>query len=398
MAKIFQVTSGGGSAPASTTEFWGIYISGIANVTTETNQQLTYRAAGTFSNLYIRVLTNATSATSTFRTRQNAADGSLVISIGAGTTGEFEDTANTDTITAGDEWNYSFAAGAGGTVTYGSASILFSANANTVCVLAQTNLNFSTASTTRYIGLASNNTSSTLEADGEQEINSAGTLKNLFLNINSNTRTTTTTFKTRKTGVADGNLSISVTGSSTGLFEDTANSDTVAANDLWNYSFTTGTGTGTISWGPFSVNFETTNSKFVSGGGSNLGLAQAAGTTNYLGIGAGNNPSTTETDRTTETNLICSISNFVIYISANATTASSTFEVRKNQGTTACSISISAGTTGLFEDTDSVSYIATDEVNVSFTAGTGGTITRHCWLVLIDVGDAVTFNPQVIIF
>src|SRR5690349_17266000 len=98
---------------------------GSAFSAAESNAQITRRVPGVESNLYIRVNTNDR-GTSTLRFRINGGDGNQVVSITASTTGEFEDTSNTDTIAAGDLTDYQITGGAGGTtLTFGIVSTLF---------------------------------------------------------------------------------------------------------------------------------------------------------------------------------------------------------------------------------------------------------------------------------
>ena len=242
MAKVLMVAGNTRTQAASTTTFYFQVHGELTGDATETKVQRTYRTAGTLSNLYIRITTNDRGA-STFRLRKNGADGNQVISIGASITGEFEDTSNTDAIVAGDEVCYSMVTGAGGTTfTLFIPSTVFSATTNTVIVSGSDGTTLSAASTTLYMAIAGENRAVATEANAQTEISTGGTLKNLQVNISQNARTTTTTFRSRING-ANGNQVISVTASTTGIFEDTSNTDTVTANDLVCYSSVTGTGT-----------------------------------------------------------------------------------------------------------------------------------------------------------
>lgn len=75
----------------------------------------------------------------------------------------------------------------------------------------------------------------------------------------SNTRATATTVKTRKNG-ADGNQSISVT--TTGILQDTTNSDSIASGDLISISVTTGTGSDTFRMRHVTAELTTTDGTF----------------------------------------------------------------------------------------------------------------------------------------
>lgn len=78
----------------------------IASNATEANSQQDVNISGTFRNMYTYVSANTKAGTSNFRIRINGASGNCVVSVGAGLTGSFEDTANSDTITANDDLNF----------------------------------------------------------------------------------------------------------------------------------------------------------------------------------------------------------------------------------------------------------------------------------------------------
>jgi hypothetical protein len=109
VAKSLFVTSGTQSPTTAGQTHYLSLVSGGAIIynSTEAQVQVPYRTAGTFSNLFVRISANSTNNSSTIRTRQNTStNGTLVVSPGAGTTGVFEDTTNTDSVTAGDTWTY----------------------------------------------------------------------------------------------------------------------------------------------------------------------------------------------------------------------------------------------------------------------------------------------------
>ena len=54
------------------------------NDVAEPNEQTTYRHAGTFSDIYARITSNATTASSTLTFRVNANPGNMTLSIGIG--------------------------------------------------------------------------------------------------------------------------------------------------------------------------------------------------------------------------------------------------------------------------------------------------------------------------
>ena len=379
MAKVLQVKyrDAAGSAVQNfgLTRFYFCANANFNNNATEVNRQVTYRSAGTLSNLWANVTANTVNGTSTWRTRVNAVNGAQSLSVGASTTGIFEDATNTDSIAAADEVNYSLVTGGtSGSITTQSLTTVWSATTNTTIHHGGGTLTPSFDSATEFIPLGSGGQTVSAEAETKFDFNSAGTLKNLFAYIPTNGRTTTSTFRSRKNAV-DGVMSLSIAGSATGVFEDTVNTDSVAANDDLNYSLTNGTGGGILTTDALFSEFETTNSKFHSIVSSAGGITVNANLTRFWGWG-GNvyGAETTESETRAELNIAATVSNLFIYISANSVTAASTFDVRQDAVSTAVTISIGASTTGTFEDAvNSEALVAADLVNFRMATGATGT-------------------------
>lgn len=389
MAKTLIVNYGNAalSVAASTTNYpFGPGTGVLDTSVTEANAQMTWRTAGTCSNLYIRVTSNNVGA-STLRTRLNTANGSQSVSIGASGTGEFEDATNSDSIMAGDELGCQLVTGTGGTSFQADVlSVLFSATTNTVYkTLTSTMFSLSAASTTHYRQLSGGTTETTSETNVQHQISTGGTFKNQYLYISANGRTTNTTFTVIVNGTP-GNVTITVAGSTTGVFEDITNSDSITANDLCNFRLVTGTGIGTITMQVWGVDFETTTDKFVWGGGRASGNVLNANTITWGGVGRGTMTEvTTESFTSVDANIACDVTNLWCYISANTVTATSTLRLKVNQANGNLVASIGASTTGEFEDTTNTdSLVATDEVNIEVDTGNTGTsltIRGHTILV-----------------
>ena len=345
---------------------------------TEVNWQITSRTAGTLSKLWLFVDSNSITASSTFRTRKNGANGNISVSIPASTSGEFEDTTNTDSVAVGDEINFQSVTGSSGSLMFfKSTRIIWGATTNTVYFYTVgNNTGFSTASVTRYMILCGDVGSGFLisETNMFTEMNLAGTLKNMFLRISSNARTTDTTFRVRK-NTADGNEVITVGGSATGFFEDTTNTDSIADGDDVNLSLTTGTGTEEINIETIKTEFETTDNNTLILAADVDGFLHSSGVTSYFTLCGVVAASDIEDLVATDAGITNrDFKNASIVVSANDTTASSTLKFRKNAADGNMSISIGSGVTGLFEDntnTDSVTAI-TDEINYQTIIGTGG--------------------------
>lgn len=390
MATVLQAQYNGlsGSFAASTTRYLDSGAQARGNQGTEANVTTIYRQGGVLSNLYINVITNDRGGT-TFRTRKATANANISVSVTASTTGKFEDTSNTDAVTAGDDWHFSLAVGAGGTTfTIATVSILFAATTNTVIKYGNPTdgTGLSTASTTYPMGLAGVY-SNTVATEANIQLNTlvGGTLQKMGTYIVTNGRGTNTLIRSRVNG-ANGNLLVTVTASTTGTFEDTSNSDTITAGDDINIALTTGTGTGTILYNNIYVDYTTTNGQFHFIGMSRAGGTINAATTYYSALQGSVNTGTTEANPQMESNLAFTASKLQCYVSANTIVGDSTLRLRVNTANGNQSVAITSLTTGLFSDSSNTDTIAaTDLLNYSIAGGAAGTsLTLHSISMLAD--------------
>lgn len=354
---------------AATAYFLPVGNSSFLLSTTEANDQVIYRTAGVLSNLAIYLVSNNRGA-STAKSRINGADGAQTISIGASGTGYFEDVTNTDTLTAGDAVCMQYTTGAAGSASApGNIGTHFAATTNTALRLVGRNLvNLTTASATRWHPLAGLLQSSTTESFHQAEYNTAGTLKNFYVYVSANARTTTTTFRSRK-NTANGNLVISVGSGATGAFEDTSNTDTIAVNDIVNAQSVTGTGTETLALQVVSAEFVTTDNSWTQIVGSLLTVNPAL--TRYMGFGGEPNQSATEINTQSKMRVAFDWSNMWLRLSANTLDGASTLTGRLNTADTLMTVSIATATSGTFEDTTNIIAVAIADV-IDYQLITGG--------------------------
>lgn len=376
-----------GSLGASTTVYYTLGGNmQMLNSATESRKAVTHRAAGTFSNLYINILTNDRAA-STFRTRKATANANLVVSITGSTTGKFEDTSNTDAVTAGDDWHCSIVTGAGGTVfTFSTYSVLFAATTNTVMRGGFVELSFTQASSTIPFCIWGNTFFSAGDTDANvgTTYRTAGTLNNLLVNIRFNDRTTTSSFRSRLNS-ANGGLLISVTGGTSGILEDTANSDTIASGDLVNFAYISGTGTETMAVNGVTADFVSTNGKQMYVLAQGNGQAQTAGLTRYYGFAGRPFPQATESNTIAESNLAFTLSNLQINVTAYTIVGNSTLTLRKNSAAGNSTVSIPG--TGITQDTtNSDVIVATDTLNYELV--TPSVVTSMTFKNISVVGDS----------
>ena len=373
MAKVANLTARRQAIAASAAVHTQPTESGFALVTAaEAGRQITYHSAGVASDFHAVVSANATTTDSTIITRLNGANGSQLLTIAGGTTGEFEDDVNTDTIADGDEYNYLITVGATSTLTLSFVGHSFAATTNTVKRMGGDERGMSTASTVFYRNVIAQKFFNTTEAHVQNRFETAGTLKNFLLNVGANARSTDTVFVSRING-ADGNQTLTIAGGATGIAEDTTNTDTIADEDLVNFKATTGTGTGEINVS-MAFDFETTNNKFLYSSVTLLNNTMARNSTIYSWISSridvGN---TTEANDASDAQFAMTLSELSAYVSANGiSSGDTTVRTRVNAGNGNQSLTIAAATTGEFSDASNSDTIAVaDEINYSIVTGVG---------------------------
>jgi len=361
--------NGGSTTTANTDGFWNL--SGLVGIdnTTEANKEIKIQQAGTISNLYAVVATNSiASANTTIITRKNAGNGGQTLTIGSSATGEFEDTTNTDSISAADRICAKFHPGAAsGTLNIRQISVLFNATTDTVSVLSCDGpVSFTTASTTWFTVIEGYiaNPPPTTETFAKCRIRKTFTAKKLGAYVSSN-RATNTTIRTRKNG-ANGGQTITVTGGgASGWYEDTSGTDSLAAGDDFNYSIVTGTGADTLTIQRIKCEYNSTGGDGLSTGGRSTGTAINDNTTGFSPLGGiVDFSNTSESVSQGKARVAFTYSNLEVMVSQNDVTSASTLDLRKGAASQAVTVSITGSGTGLFEDTTHSYAGATgDEMN-----------------------------------
>lgn len=381
----FFSASGNGASDNTTRYFC---IGGAASVhSTEAPAETTIKQAGIFKNLFTNVSANTINANSTVTLRKSTADTSITLTYTSLQTGIKEDTSNTSTFANTDTACFKIVAsndpGGANSITVELATIIFSPSLEETIwskfIASTSSTTISTASATRYgppNGLCT--ISNSTEANVKYRCSFGFTLNNLYVYVATNSRTTDTTFGTRKNGGA-GTQSVLYSSGQTGSKQDTSNADTFAEGDDLNYYVTTGTGTGILSIIQVSTCYSTTSNSFQLTAGRDT-KSVSFNTTLYCPI-SGNINNTPATE-----DLIQSYPsfNFVLckmymYSSANTIATSPTvITVRRNSSNSSITISYNAGQTGLKSDlTNSFDVIAgVDKINFSVvTPNTSGTFS-----------------------
>lgn len=201
---------------AGTTEF-AAFQGTLINRSAVGDVEYTMRTTRTLRDL--RVFCNTFANNTTVTIQKNQVDGNLTVTVTG--TGEFLDTSNTDSFVAGDEVDIE--ATSVGTMSITTFTTWATEGDTPTTVQMYSALGVGTAAS---FFRPSGNVTTATEAETEIEAEGIATIQNLF--VNCFTHAETRTIRTRK-NQANGAASISVTG--TGLFEDTSNTDTLAAED-----------------------------------------------------------------------------------------------------------------------------------------------------------------------
>ncbi len=243
--------------------------------TTEANAKFSAGKAMTASRLYTYVSANAAMATLTCRTRVNGVNGAQSTAYTSGQTGAKEDTTNTDSISIGDDFNYSIATEGmgGGSVTIKTLCVhLYALNVTSATqfyplMASSTDGVGVSFNTTTYCGCAGDLLFTTTEADTQLRPRFTIIIANIGAYVSANTiATSASTIYLRDNG-ADSSVSVSYNAGQTGLKSDSTLTATItSAADKMNYKVATPntSGTLTITWiGVFSKQEDLSDNLFV---------------------------------------------------------------------------------------------------------------------------------------
>lgn len=368
-------------SPGSSVTYYGNYGNSAGAAlgadTTEANVELVHRGANaTLKNLRVVVATNARAATSSVTTRKNNADTAQVATITASTTGTYTDLTNTVSVTAGDKVAYKLVIGStsgnfvAASITVNTESSSQAANFwSAIGSVSTTN-----ASSTRYWNVTGAlATPSATEANFQSYLPAAGTISNLRCYVTA-ARATNTTFKSR-VGGADGAMSVTLTASTTGAFEDTTNSDTVSAGNLFCAATVTGTGVDTLTLSNVSVLYTPSTASVTAIGSGSTSATLTSGVTRYYSP-LGNLQALSSEGMVQQIAPFAGTAAYLCaQVTANASTTTTTMVLRNNGVDTAVTYTIAGGATGSFVDTsNSVSVAAGDLLSIK-GSGSDGTVT-----------------------
>ena len=193
----------------------------------------------------------------------------------------------------------------------------------------------------------------------------------LWVRVSANATTAASTIRSRING-ADGNQVVSIGAGLTGAFEDAVNSDALTTGNLFNTSLVAGAG-GTLTVSVVAYRLSTaSNTTPILVAERRTGIGASA--TNYVNLMGFHKALgvTTEANAQYTFRAASTLSNMWVYASTNTKEDATTFRTRINGANGAQSVSITALTTGGFEDAvNPDSVVAGDEVCYQIVTGAG---------------------------
>lgn len=402
MAAVATLASGVTVVTPGTTRYAALAVTAVFWQATEAQAEIIYRFGGTLSKFGVRV-TTAPNGSSTCRIRKNQANSSLAVTIPGATTGLFEDNTNTVTYASGDTLAWQAVAGAGGSSLLPTLwSVVNTPTANATTKIGYTSGGALTAASAVRQQIFGGFVTS-LEATNirQTNINFAATAKNMSVMATANTRSANTAFRLRKNNANASSL-VTVTALTTGLFEDTTNTDSIAANDDLAWQTTTGVGASeSLTIASCLVDLEnTTNAKsnlIVATGSNNSSNTNSALTTHYP-LSGRMAASATEPGYQADLNLTTTLSDLAVLVATNTLNGSSTIKSRKNGADGNMLVTYGASTSGAIEDnTNTDSLVDGDLTNYQLvTGGSSGNIQLLViGCVSSAAGGATTYNVDI---
>lgn len=369
MTKCLHISGGSTATTANTTQYFSPAGGTIAYTTTEANTQVKYYNAGTITRLQVRVSANSVASNSTVRIRKGGANGNNTVTLTASTTGLYEDTSSSDTISANDLIDLQSVPGAAtGTYTITVAAYLFDATSDTVSkFVANTQLTLADTFLPMTGVLLGNAT----EANYRTRQRKTGDFKNFAILISSNGKSSNGSCFFRKNGVDS--ATVTVTASTTGLFEQTGTTVSVAAGDDVNWRYDLPGGGGSTIAQLIHCEYIDTNG-FGQLIGSNNALNTRAGTIVYFVL-SGFQISNTAAASSAKAQEAFTFSELTSHVTTNSLTADITITLY-NGADTSLQNTITTGTTNSYisDSSDTAVVAATDLVAIKYGGAGTGTI------------------------
>lgn len=394
MSAVLHISCDTESFGASATNYIPCFTGRAHGETSEARIAMDVHSAGTASNLFVYISANDR-AQSTLRQRVNAGNGNQLVTISASTTGQFEDSSNTDSFDATEEVCLQLVTGAGGTV-FDKEGItqLFTPSSGTVCYHGGT-VGFGFTGTSDNFGpFSAGSEGNTTENKYQNTIGIGGTLKNGFCTSNSNTRSDTVVCRTRINGVS-GNTTLTFNAAATGDVEDTTNTDTVNDGDELNWMYDQNGGTGSFTVAAIKIEVDATSAFPIFGaqrpGSSDTAINSATTVYTFVAGSIRGNFDATEADKQVKSNLAFTWSDLYGFVQTYSLN-SGNFVVRSRINGGNGNQVITFTGTGQQADTTNTDSVADDD-EIDFSCVTGGTSGSVILTSVSSLGTVAAVGP-----
>lgn len=266
--------------------------------------------------------------------------------------------------------------------------------------------------------LSENNVTRFMPAQGPLELNMTDVvqyrfpidipviLRNFFINIPSNARTTNTTFRVR-VNTSNGNGVIVVGSGQTGIFVDNTNTDSVSAGNTFNYSRAVLGSGGAIVQTMIGVEMHSSEDKHhMYGGDTPLAERPTFDSTTlqyFSPFGGFTTPTTTESEHQIPIGHAGTAKQIKLRVQSNTASNGGTIKIRKN-GVDVATINITASTTGEFTTSDEFSFDTGDLICASGVRGSGSGSITIVWMSMViepapdTITDSITKSLKYTIF
>lgn len=377
MAKTFFIngigTAAAGTAITSGNDFPPGSNGFPLNVAVDANIYRTMRRSGEFSGLFASIVSNTRNGNTTFSSRKNGLNASQIVTVAAGATGVSMDNNNVDAVVSGSVYGVqAVLGGASGAINWGYVGGLWQDDSGDyLSTFFSSSQAFAQNNNTRYFCYARSATAAlvSVETAVQVKFKAAGTLRNLQVYVSANSRTTDVTIRNR-VNAANGNLTVTILAGVTGLIEDISNTDTIAANDLADYSAIAGASAETVNFTCY-IDFQSATRGMYMGSNSN-GTTVSNGQTYYWSPNWPGTLTFTQNQAQMPVPLKCTISNARVFILTNTANFSTVYVLQKNGVDTNISITVGAGVTGWVEDnTNTTDITKGDLINWRITSAAG---------------------------
>ena len=352
----------------------------------ETRAQLIARASYTLGNLYLRVTANTRSDSVIFRSRVGAGNGNLTVTVTTTATGVFQDTVNTDSLVDGSLFNaMADQAGGTGTLTFTIFGFtLEDASGDAPILASSSDQGDGPGNVTRFVPPAGGIRIGGTESVLGYTFRVASTLSNMRFFLRFNVLTGTLVVQPR-INVTNGNQTVTVAGGGTGAFEDTTNTDSVAAGAEVNYSLVAGLPAGGGAYGLTTMQMKSSST------GLQVLSAAAAGTLSFASdqyVPAQGDSNITTTEASTQIAARVAREAASLFVSVEAHGASNGVDVflRVNTANSALTLNVPSATTGIFEDTTNQVSLVSGDVYGFFYDHAGG--AGSCDIRMVGFGES----------